>query len=143
MKSQLFYTDEYKVIETKIGKLLNAQPEYLSVLTAPSTRAVGDAIQAILSEQFRAILGDICAEYSAQFARRAMADMAFTDCDGFYYIVDVKTHRLETHFNMPNLTSVERLARFYEDDQNYFVVLIVKYSVQGIEASVKECISSR
>ncbi|MGB9616018.1 MAG: hypothetical protein ACP5M0_14470 [Desulfomonilaceae bacterium] len=67
-----------------------------------------------------------------------MADLAFTDRDGFYYIVDVKTHRLDTHFNMPNLTSVKRLTRFYEDDRNYFVALLVKYVVQGIRVIVKE-----
>jgi hypothetical protein len=65
-----------------------------------------------------------------------MADLAFTDRDGFYYVVDVKTHRLETHFNMPNLTSVERLARFYEDDNNYFVVLMVKYAIAGTSVNV-------
>jgi len=65
-----------------------------------------------------------------------MADLAFTDPDGLYYIVDVKTHRLETHFNMPNLTSVERLARFYEDDKNYFVVLVVQYSIGGTKVTV-------
>ncbi len=46
-----------------------------------------------------------------------MADLAFQDQQGFYYVVDVKTHRTDTKFNMPNLTSVERLARFYEDDK--------------------------
>ena len=30
---------------------------------------------------------------------------------------------------MPNLTSVERLARFYEDDKNYFVVLVIAYNL--------------
>jgi len=60
-----------------------------------------------------------------------MADLAFQDKDGLYYVVDVKTHRLETHFNMPNLTSVERLARFYEDDKNHFVILMLSYSVVG------------
>ena len=73
------------------------------------------------------ILGDWCADYSTDFARRAMADLAFTDSDGFYYIVDVKTHRTSTKFNMPNLTSVRRLARFYEDDRNFFVLLLVSY----------------
>ncbi|GIV83349.1 MAG: hypothetical protein KatS3mg052_0356 [Candidatus Roseilinea sp.] len=66
-----------------------------------------------------------------------MADLAFTDRDGFYYVVDVKTHRLGTQFNMPNLTSVERLARFYEDDRNYFVVLIVKYAIEGTKVIVE------
>ena len=67
-----------------------------------------------------------------------MADMAFEDPDGAYYVVDVKTHRLSTAFNMPNLTSVERLARFYEDDGNYFVVLMVTYEIEGLRAVVEQ-----
>ena len=67
-----------------------------------------------------------------------MADLAFTDADGYYYVVDVKTHNLSTHFNMPNLTSVERLARFYEDDRNTFVVLQVQYTVTGTRLVVKK-----
>jgi hypothetical protein len=136
-QSQIFYTSKFKRIEKAIVKLLNSQPDFLSARTLASTRAVGDAIQAILSEQFASLLGDLSATYSAEFARRAMADLAFTDKEGFYYVVDVKTHRLETHFNMPNLTSVERLARFYEDDKNYFVVLIVKYSITESKVQVK------
>ena len=90
----------------------------------------------ILVENFGAILGDLSEEYSSQFARRAMADFAFTDKDGFYYVVDVKTHRLDTRFNMPNLTSVERLSRFYEDDTNYFVVLKVNYRIESLKAAI-------
>jgi hypothetical protein len=131
VKSQIFHTPRYKTIERAIIKRLNSEPDFLSSRTALSTRAAGDAIQAILSQSFEEILGDLPVSYSAEFARRAMADLAFTDKDGLYYVVDVKTHRLETHFNMPNLTSVERLARFYEDDKNHFVVLIVQYSVDG------------
>ena len=52
--------------------------------------------------------------------------------------MDVKTHRLSTAFNMPNLTSVERLARFYEDDGNYFVVLMVTYEIDGLRVAVEE-----
>jgi hypothetical protein len=136
VKSRIFYTAKFKAIEQAIVKLLNAQPEFLSAQTASSPRAAGDAIQNILSEHFQGILGDLSTEYSAQFARRAMADLAFTDTDGLYYVVDVKTHRLETHFNMPNLTSVERLSRFYEDDKNYFVTLIVQYTVSGTRIKV-------
>jgi hypothetical protein len=136
-KSQIFHTSKYKDIELQIVTLLNTQEDFLSIRTATSTRATGDAIQAILSEHFQALLGDLCAEYSATFARRAMADLAFTDRDGFYYIVDVKTHRIGTVFNMPNLTSVERLARFYEDDKNYFVLLVVKYAADGTKVGVE------
>ncbi len=130
MKSQIFYTDEYKKIEKKIQNFLNSQTDFLSPRTINSPRAVGDAIQDLLAENFDEILGDLSLNYSSDFARRAMADLAFNDKDGNYYVVDVKTHRLDSSFNMPNLTSVERLARFYEDDKNYFVVLKTDYKVQ-------------
>lgn len=136
MKSSIFYTDAYKDIETSVQELLNSHEEFLSSSTARSTRAVGDAIEAILGDSFETILGDLCKEYSATFARRAMADLAFTDVDDFYYIVDVKTHRTDTKFNMPNLTSVRRLARFYEDDANYFVMLMVSYHLEATQTIV-------
>jgi len=130
MKSKIFYTDLRLQIEQSAIKLLNSQEDYLSVSTINSTRAVGDAIQSLLESNFQSLLGENCVEYSASFARRAMADLAFRDLQGFYYIVDVKTHRTDTKFNMPNLTSVDRLARFYEEDANYFVLLLVSYHVE-------------
>jgi hypothetical protein len=137
-KSKLFFTDRFENVERKIRKFLNQQKSFMSVSTAKSTRAVGDAIQDILSENFVKIIGKSnCKNYSADFARRAMADLAFEDNEGFYYRIDVKTHRLSTHFNMPNLTSVERLATFYEDDRNYFVILMVVYDIEDVAIKVK------
>ena len=67
-----------------------------------------------------------------------MADLAFKDTDDIYYVVDVKTHRKEEGFHMPNLTSVERLARFYEDDMNCFVVLTVSYRIDARQVTAED-----
>jgi len=136
VKSSIFYTDAYKHIELSVQEFLNTHEVFLSPSTAGSTRAVGDAIENILGDSFDAVLGDLCKEYSATFARRAMADLAFTDVQGFYYVVDVKTHRTDTKFNMPNLTSVRRLVRFYEEDTNCFVLLLVSYRLEATQAVV-------
>lgn len=138
MKSRLFHLKEYTAIQERVCDLINSSPDFLSSNTAQSPRAAGDAIENLIAASFDQILGEHCGEYSSNFARRAMADLAFTDRDGLYYIVDVKTHRTDTRFNMPNLTSVERLARFYEDDTNFFTVLLVKYAVEGMRAKVSE-----
>lgn len=138
MRSEIFYTDQYVKIQEAIKHFLNAQEDFLSPRTIGSPRAVGDAIQDLLSEHFQRLLGDVCAECSTDFARRAMADVAFIDRAGIYYVVDVKTHRTDTKFNMPNLTSVERLARFYESDSNCFVVLFVSYTIEGHRAVISE-----
>ena len=136
MNSRIFSGAAQRSIEDKVGQLLNGQADSLSEATKDSPRAAGDAIEAIIEEGFQEILGEFCGEYSASFARRAMADLAFKDTEGNYYVVDVKTHREGTAFNMPNLTSVDRLARFYEDDSNFFVVLMVKYAVTGTQVYV-------
>lgn len=138
MRSRLFYTNSYKTIEKSIIKTLNSHKDFLTGNTAGSPRAVGDAVEDILCEEFETILGSWCAEYFQDFARRAMADFAFKDKDGFYNVVDVSTYRTDSHFNMPNITSVERLAKFYESDSNYFVVLNVAYHMSGTKIVVTD-----
>jgi hypothetical protein len=138
MKSPLFEPKTREGIERKVRDVLNEQADYLSADTAESTRAAGDAIQSIIEDNFAEILGNLVGEYSASFARRAMADLAFKDTVNNYCVVDVKTHREGTAFNMPNLTSVDRLARFYEDDSNYFVMLMIKYAVVGTKVTVQQ-----
>jgi len=64
LKSSLFHTDQYLKVEQRIVDFLNASQDYLSATTVKSTRAVGDAIQDILAENFQEILGDERAKYS-------------------------------------------------------------------------------
>lgn len=134
--SQIFQTDAYKRIQKEIVTLMNSIRTLCPKQRHPAHAQPAMPFRVFLLTIFQGILGDLCGTYSAQFARRAMADIAFTDKDGFYCVVDVKTHRLDTHFNMLNLTSVERLARFYEDDNNYFVVLSLAYLVKGTKLKI-------
>lgn len=131
MKSTFFYGGHYMTVADRIKEYINSVPDFLSPQTAKSTRAAGDAIEELIAARFDTFLGDWCQEYSSSFARRAMADVAFKDKEDFYCVVDVKTHREDTKFNMPNLTSVERLSRFYEDDRNVFALIMVKYALAG------------
>ena len=71
--------------------------------------------------------------------RRSMEDMAFTDEDGKYYAIDVKTHNKATFFNMPNLISVKRLANFYKNDSNHFCILIVEYTTGNGSIIYEQC----
>lgn len=133
MPSELFTQGRYQMVETGLKTFLNdpIQTGYLSPADTRSPRAVGDILQDLIGKHFYDLIRDDAKNYSSEFARRSMADLAFEDNAGFYHIVDVKTHRLSGMFSMPNLTSVERLTRFYEADNNIFVVLIVKYEIEN------------
>lgn len=54
-RSPIFYTDRRKEIEKEIISFLNKQSDFLSERTVNSTRAVGDAIENIIAENFRTI----------------------------------------------------------------------------------------
>ena len=140
MKSRFYYDGHHRAVAARIRDHLNSVSDFLTPQTANSPRAVGDALESIVAEQFDAFLGAWCAKYSSDFARRAMADLAFTDREGIYSVVDVKTHREDTRFNMPNLTSVERLTRFYESDANVFALLLIRYSIQDTSLTASEVI---
>lgn len=142
MKSSFYYDGHNKKVAEKIKGYINNSPNFLSPQILDSTRAIGDAIESLVSEKFSDFLEDWCLEYSGDFARRAMADLAFTDKENFYSVIDVKTHREDTKFNMPNLTSVERLARFYESDTNVFSLLIVKYDIEDSHLIANDVIFS-
>ena len=131
MKSSFFYGRRASMVASKIKNEINAAPNFLSALTANSPRAVGDAVQSLIETKFERIIGKWCTEYSASFSRRAMEDLAFTDKEGFYCVGDIKTHWQDASFSMPALVSVERLARFYEDDMNIFSIIMVKYKMIG------------
>ena len=138
MKSSFYYQGHHKKVATRIKEYINSLDGFLSPQTARSPRAVGDTLESLVADRFESFLGDWCSEYSNEFARRAMADMAFTDVQGIYSVIDVKTHREGTSFNMPNLISVERLARFYESDANVFSLVMIKYSIEGTDLEVSD-----
>lgn len=136
----IFSDRRYLDIEKKVRDLIGKEKTFLSTSTVNSTRAIGDAIENIISTNFESVVAGYCKEYSSDFARRAMADLAFEDKEGNYYLIDVKTHNIETKFNMPNLTSVRRLAKLYynEDciEKDYFTLLIVRYKIQNLDINV-------
>jgi len=114
-------------LQMRIEVFLQAQKSFIiSEEFRRSTRGVGDAIEGLIVDEFDSIAEGLVDSVGTNFSRRAMEDLSFR-IGGKYYAVDVKTHRDEPGFHMPNLTSVRRLMDFYEDDDNFFVIVMIKY----------------
>jgi len=135
----IFSQTNRELIENNIIQNLNSV-NLMNSSTINSPRAVGDAVQEYLEEHFvECVPKGLITDFNSAFARRSMADFAFTDSEGNYHVVDNKTHNLGTQFNMPNLTSVERLARFYKKNKNIFTILLVSYNTDGTQLRFSEC----
>lgn len=130
INSPIFNTEILSSIQEKLLLLLNSCSDFENTRIINSPRAVGDTVQEVLGEKMSKCFPDgLIKDFSDSFARRAMADAAFMDLQNNYIVIDIKTHNRDTDFNMPNLTSVERLSRFYEDDNNFFVILLAEYNI--------------
>ena len=142
MTSRFYQQGHHKKVAIRIKEYLDSQNRILSPQEVNSPRSVGAALESLIANRLESILGNWCKEYSADFARRSMADIAFTDIDNIYSIIDAKTHREDAAFSMPNLTSVERISRLYESDDTVFSLIIIKYSVDESSLSFSDVIFS-
>lgn len=131
IKTEVFNPETLNIIQNNLLCLLNSCSDFDNAHIVNSPRAVGDTVQEILGEKMSDCFPvGLIKNFNDSFARRSMVDVAFMDNEDNYFVVDIKTHNRNTDFNMPNLTSVERLSRLYEDDKNYFVILLAEYKVE-------------
>lgn len=77
MNSKIFSPRYRAEMEKRALGILKKNSKIMSAHTVESPRAVGDAVEKILADNIEYIVGARGREFSAQFARRAMADMAF------------------------------------------------------------------
>ena len=130
MSSNIIEAENKTLFEKNLLDKLKGSKEFASTRVIQSPRAVGDIVEGIVRDVAPVCFSKgLITNYKSSFQRRAMEDIAFNDIDGNYFAVDIKTHNKSTKFNMPNITSVNRLAKFYEDDKNYFVILFVEYDI--------------
>ncbi len=124
----------YKHIEDTLGKHFNSQPH---VLEDKEPRAIGSFVEKLIADNFKTLV--ITEEYTISVNRKSMADISYRDKKNNYYAIDIKTHRLnDSSFNMPNLISIKRLSKFYEESSlNHFMILKVDYNTTDSGIKIK------
>lgn len=110
----------------KIKDMLNASLTFKQNNTAYTPRVVGDLVQ----EQITQFINTTSYKLTeTKITKRSMADVEFFDDEHNRLIVDIKTHCLDTEFNMPNLCSTKRLYETYKTSTNFFTLLFVSYKL--------------
>lgn len=124
----------------RIQEYLAANKELMTTNTARSTRAAGDAIEARISQAFPNLCAFELRDFAAGTSRKSTDDLSFRDERGGKYLVDVKTHRVDASFSMPNITSIPKVFQIHEDPQAYFLILFVRYRLNELEITCDEVI---
>lgn len=99
-------------------------------------RVVAENVKMICRQEFNNCLpaGTISLNLSDDLSRHSMGDINVTDCDGCNYYIDIITHNLDTNFNMPNITSISRLSKYYSvnNPSSFFLILMIEYNINAL-----------
>jgi hypothetical protein len=91
-------------------------------------RGVADFIESKL-------VGHVIKKYGGLKARsqRSIEDVGL---EGYSYLVDIKTKDEDKQFHMPNLVSIDRLRKFYINDNNFIEYVLVDYIKKDTEVTI-------
>jgi hypothetical protein len=92
-------------------------------------RGVGDVIETNISKFLLNYKSDFLVEKAS--SKRSAEDVKITK-DGNVYIIDVKTHNVDSEFSMPNLVSIDRIRKNVIPNR-YILYIFVDYkTIDGI-----------
>lgn len=115
------------ILNNSIGKSFNT--------TNLQQRGVADVIEKYICEQITKIDNkELIIERSK--TKRSLEDVQIKNNQELYKI-DIKTHDLNSDFSMPNLISVDRLKKFYENDNNHLMYIIISYTTNNNITQIK------
>tara|TARA_B100000214_G_scaffold306617_1_gene237693 strand:- start:577 stop:1179 length:603 start_codon:yes stop_codon:yes gene_type:complete len=105
-------------------------------------RGVADIIEQDVSRIILNLKSQIIKESYEAKSKRSIEDVGLVTKDYDDVKIDIKTHDTESELSMPNLISISRLKKFYENDRNLLLYVFVKYinhgnNVQVLEVKVK------
>jgi hypothetical protein len=101
-------------------------------------RGIADIIEQDVSKIILNLKSRIIKESYEAKSKRSIEDVGLITNDYDDVKIDIKTHDTESELSMPNLISIARLKKFYENDKNLLVYVFVKYINHGNNVQVTQ-----
>tara|TARA_R100000908_G_C3738720_1_gene135825 strand:+ start:345 stop:947 length:603 start_codon:yes stop_codon:yes gene_type:complete len=101
-------------------------------------RGIADIIEQDVSKIILNLKSRIIKESYEAKSKRSIEDVGLITNDYDDVKIDIKTHDIESELSMPNLISIARLKKFYENDRNLLVYVFVKYINHGNNVQVTQ-----
>lgn len=101
-------------------------------------RGIADIIEQDVSKIILDIKSNIIKESYEAKSKRSIEDVGLITNDYDDVKIDIKTHDTESELSMPNLISIARLKKFYENDKNLLVYVFVKYINHGNNVQITQ-----
>ena len=103
-------------------------------------RGIADIIEVMVSDIILNLKDQSIKESYEAKSKRSIEDVGLITTDYDDIKIDIKTHDSESDLSMPNLISISRIKKFYENDKNLLLYVFVKYHTDNNSIQVSEVI---
>lgn len=126
-----------KQIQDSLDKNLPKEIPYEGSLMQ---RGIADIIEVMVSDIILNLKDQSIKESYEAKSKRSIEDVGLITTDYDDIKIDIKTHDSESDLSMPNLISISRIKKFYENDKNLLLYVFVKYHTDNNSIQVSEVI---
>jgi len=109
----------------------NNLPKEITFESGLMQRGIADLIESRVSDIILNLKHQSIKESYEAKSKRSIEDVGLVTTEYDDIKIDIKTHDADSDLSMPNLISISRIKKFYENDRNLLLYVFVKYVTHG------------
>ena len=123
-------TESQQNIKNHLTELITENLQDFDLVDGGQQRTIGDLVEKKVIEIILQNQNPIINEVKLSTGKKSMEDVSVVS-DGVTYMLDPKSHNVDSEFSMPNLSSISRIKKLFDNDKKEMMYVFVDYRIFG------------
>lgn len=123
-------TESQLNIKNHLTELITENLQDFDLVDGGQQRTIGDLVEKKVIEIILQNQNPIINEVKLSTGKKSMEDVSVVS-DGVTYMLDPKSHNVDSEFSMPNLSSISRIKKLFDNDKKEMMYVFVDYKIDG------------
>ena len=123
-------TESQQNIKNYLTELITENLQDFDLVDGGQQRTIGDLVEKKVIEIVLQNQSPIINEVKLSTGKKSMEDVSVVS-NGVTYMLDPKSHNVDSEFSMPNLSSISRIKKLFDNDKKEMMYVFVDYKIDG------------
>ena len=130
-------TESQQNIKNHLTELITENLQDFDLVDGGQQRTIGDLVEKKVIEIILQNQNPIINEVKLSTGKKSMEDVSVVS-DGVTYMLDPKSHNVDSEFSMPNLSSISRIKKLFDNDKKEMMYVFVDYKIDGQVVKIED-----
>lgn len=121
-------TEPQKNIKNYLTDLITENLQDFDLVNGGQQRTIGDLVEKKVVDIVLQNHGEIITEVKISTGKKSMEDVSVVS-EGVTYMLDPKSHNIDSEFSMPNLSSISRIKKLFDNNKKEMMYVFVDYKI--------------